>query len=1097
MKNLYYLLLLVITGVYGQVTTTPAIPTTNKEITLLFDASNTPLSNYSGKLFAHTGVTVDGEKWQNVMGTWGDNTKQPELTKDPNNANLYRLTITPNIHDYYGVISSKTISEISIVIRSSDGNLKNGADIFIPIYSDELNIAFVYPKEGNTFSLNETITITVEATKSADLQILVDGISILNTTNANNISTAYNFTKTGTHLISAIATVNNETISKEISVFVKTTTQTIPRPNNVKNGITINGTETTFVLLAPNKNDVVLIGDFNNWKTEAAYLMHKDGDYFWVTLTDLDPSVEYAYQYLIDYEIKIADPYAEKILDPDNDKYIDNSVYPNLKSYPEGQTTGNVSTFKIDETTYAWQTQNFERPLQENLVIYEMHIRDFTEKSSYNEALLHLDYLEKLGVNAIELMPINEFEGNDSWGYNPSFYLALDKAYGTKNDFKKFVDACHERGIAVLADVVFNHSFSQSPLLQMYWDSATGKPAVDNPWYNENHNLVDNTSAHWGYDFNHTSSYTKAFFKDVLNYWLTEYKIDGYRFDFTKGFSNTIYEGANNWASTYDAERISILKEYSDFVWNTAPNNKPYVVFEHLSENSEEKELADYGILLWGNLNHSYNENTMGYGDNIDWISHQKRGWNAPHVVGYMESHDEERLMYKNLEFGKESDYHSAKDLQTALARQETAGAFLFGIPGPKMIWQFGELGYDKSINFNGRTGKKPVLWEYNTDANRKHIYDTWSTFIAFKTKHEAFSTNDFSLNTNKLLKSITLRGEEMDVIILGNFDVLDSEISINFTQTGTWFEYFSGEELMLQNTQQNIALDAGEYKMFTSKKVYDPRGGTENHDSDNDGVNDLLDECPNTIQGAEVDQNGCAIFELDKANFNIKSSSETCDGMNNGSIDISSIRSSKFSLELNNQLYDFRTELSITDLPPATYSFCIRTEEDDSFVQCFELTIDPAESLTAKTTSKNYGKKTLTTVDISSGTPPYTISINNTEIKQTYETTTTIEAKNGDQISVETARSCEGKLVENIEIQTHISVYPNPTSSMLSIFFENNADEQVSVQILNPLGKTVYEKSTTISNNVTNINIEHLTNGIYFIKTSQAPSQTIKIIKK
>ena len=91
-----------------------------------------------------------------------------------------------------------------------------------------------------------------------------------------------------------------------------------------------------------------------------------------------------------------------------------------------------------------------------------------------------LNYLEELGINAIELMPVNEFEGNNSWGYNPSFHMALDKYYGTPEAFKALVDACHARGIAVILDVVYNHVFSQSPLAKLYWDPIAFKPTIDN-----------------------------------------------------------------------------------------------------------------------------------------------------------------------------------------------------------------------------------------------------------------------------------------------------------------------------------------------------------------------------------------------------------------------------------------------------------------------------------------------------------------------------------------------------------------------------------------------------------------------------------------
>jgi len=1100
-KSLSYILFLFSLSLIGQVSTIPTIPTTTNEITIKFDATGTGLADYTGEIYAHTGATVNNKKWQNVIGDWGANNAQPKLTRNTTNANLYTLVITPTIFSYYGIATTETITELSFVFRSSDGALKNGPDIFIPIYTAGLNIVFNEPAINSVYTLNQAVTLTAESTTAADLEILVDGNSLKTQTNSTSISTTYTFTTSGNHALKATATDGTETKETVLNLYVKTTTQNKTIPAGLKNGTNINtDNSVTFVLLAPNKNDVFLLGDFNNWKLVPSYQMFKDGEKFWITLSNLDPNTEYAYQYYIDYSIKIADPYSEKILDPNNDQYITETTYPNLKEFPTDLTEGNVSSFKINENPYTWQTNLFTRPSQDNLIIYEMHIRDFTSKSSYDEALTYLNYLEKLGINAIELMPINEFEGNDSWGYNPSFYMALDKAYGTKNAFKKFVDACHQRGIAVLADVVFNHSFNQSPLLQMYWNSTTNKPANDNPWYNENHNLVDNTSAHWGSDFNHTSTYTKTFFKDVLSYWMTEYKIDGFRFDFTKGFSNTIYSGANNWASAYDAERIAILKEYSDHVWQTAPANKPYVIFEHLSDNSEETELANYGIMLWGNLNHNYNENTLGFGDgskeDISWISYKKRNWNNPNVIGYMESHDEERLMFKNLQYGKVTNDYSVKDLNTALARQETAGLFFFSIPGPKMIWQFGELGYDISIDENGRTGKKPIHWDYLQNANRKHIYDTWSTLIAFKKKYPVFNTTDFTLNVGTLTKSILLKDAVMDVVIVGNFDVTQKTINTTFSKTGIWYEYFTGEEKNINSLSESIILKPGEYKLYTTQKLKDPRGGTLNDDSDNDGVNDTIDQCPNSIEGATVNEKGCALFSLDANNFTIKTSSETCQDKNNGGVSITSIKAVSFTVTINNTDYNFTNEISISDLAPATYTMCITTSEDDSFEQCYELIIEEAPVLNAKTNSKKINNSINTTIDIATGTAPYTIYVNNEIRETTSSNTISILSKQGDLIKISTAKDCEGIHETKIQLNQDLLSYPNPTNGITTIFIEEDI-ETVQVQIYSITGALISSKKQTVSFNQIQINLENQLKGMYFIKVTGNDIKTAKIIRK
>ncbi|MDZ7346672.1 MAG: alpha-amylase family glycosyl hydrolase, partial [candidate division KSB1 bacterium] len=241
------------------------------------------------------------------------------------------------------------------------------------------------------------------------------------------------------------------------------------------------------------------------------------------------------------------------------------------------------------------------------------------------------------------------------------------------------VDEAHARGIAVILDMVLNHCYGQSPLVKLY----LGRQHL-NPWLNP---VSPNPVYAWGYDFNHESPATQAYVDRVLAYWLSDYHVDGFRFDFSKGFTNTPGDG---WA--YDGRRIALLKRLAENVRLIDPD--VYLILEHFTDNREEKELAAAGFLLWGNLNAPFNEATMGWhdGGKSDFSSglYTRRGWDAPRLVGYMESHDEERLMVKNLLYGNRSGSYNVRQLRTALQRVEAAAAFLLLMPGPKMIWQFG-----------------------------------------------------------------------------------------------------------------------------------------------------------------------------------------------------------------------------------------------------------------------------------------------------------------------------------------------------------------------------------------------------------------------
>ena len=571
-----------------------------------------------------------------------------------------------------------------------------------------------------------------------------------------------------------------------------------------------------FVLYAPGKTSVYLIGDFNNWQISESYKMEKTGDRFWIKIGNLQKGKEYICQYLIDGSIRIADPYANKISDPWNDKDISSTIYPNLISYPTGKTTEIAMVVNTDRTEYQWKADNFKIAKPENMVIYEVLIRDFTDKRSIKGVQDKLSYLKELGVNAIELMPFNEFEGNDSWGYNPSFYFATDKAYGTSNDYKDFIDACHSNGIAIIMDMVLNHSYGQSPLVRMYMNGD--KAAADNPWYNQTSNFA-NTDAQWGYDFNHESTATKTFVDSVCAFWMKEYKIDGFRFDFTKGFSNTPYpaSGDNSWGNSYDEARIKNLKRIYDGIKKRNPD--AILICEHLSDNKEETELANYGIYLWGNMNGNFNQATMGWeNNNIDWASYIQRGWAKPNLVAYMESHDEERIMFKNEQWGNSNNpAHDVKNLDTGLKRTEAATVLLMTIPGPKMIWQFGEMGYDYELD-NDRLGKKPIRWDYLDVPSRKSLHDVYAKMIKLRNQNNIFSTNDYTIKEDDLYKQILLKSSTGNICAIANLNVTTTAKPVTFGKTGEWEDYFTGEKLNLTTTSRDVELQPGEYRLYISK---------------------------------------------------------------------------------------------------------------------------------------------------------------------------------------------------------------------------------------------------------------------------------------
>ncbi len=826
--------------VFAQVITAkPAFPTDADSVTITFDAAkgNEGLKGYTGDVYAYTGVITDKSTsthdWKYVKeSSWTQNLPSCKMTKV--GTNLWQLKIAPSIRAFYGVPAGEKIDSMAFVFRSADasraGRNTGGGDIFYPVYvAGKLSVKITSPSaRPDIVNLNDTILVKGNSVNADSTFLLLDNKTLVADT-SSSFSVKIKADTYGKHWIIAKAVKNSSAVYDSVYFYVNRPTKIAALPSGVRDGINyINDSTVVLCLYAPHKKHIFAIGDFSNWEVGDKWAMNMtpDSNRFWIRISGLIPKKEYIFQYLIDGTIRIGDPYAHQVSDPWNDKYISQKTYPDLIKYPTGKTTGIATVLQTDQTPYVWKIKNFTPPKEQNLVIYELLVRDFTKGHTFDDIIDTLGYLKRLGINAIELMPVTEFEGNISWGYNPNYYFAVDKYYGPRDTFKAFIDACHANGIAVIMDIVLNHAMNTCPLAMMYWNAAKNQPAADNPWFNQ---TSPNPEYHWGNDFNFDSPQTIRFVDSVTTYWLSQYKIDGYRFDFAKGFTNTPGDG-----SAYDQSRINHLEHIYDHIHKSFPN--AYDILELFTANSEEKVVTNYGMSVWGNLNYNYNQATMGWlnGSDFSGISYKQLGFTNPAgLVGYMESHDEQRLMYRNEQYGNSSGSYNIKNIPTGLKRMEEAGAFFFTVPGPKMIWMFGELGYDISINQcengtidnNGgcRTDPKPILWNYYDNFNRKHLYGVWSALIHLKETQPVFQTKDYTLNVSGAVKHIWLNSKDMDVDIIGNFDVIDHNATPDFQKTGWWYDYFSGDSINVTNTQVQIKLAPGEYRLYTTKRLKRP----------------------------------------------------------------------------------------------------------------------------------------------------------------------------------------------------------------------------------------------------------------------------------
>ena len=817
----------------------PVCPDADKPCTIIFKpASDNPLFGHSGELYGHFGVVVDGE-WKYVPSEWGVADEKVHFKKVADNH--WEFKMEPTVREYFQ--SGETpVTKIALIVRSEDGNTKSHND-------DQFCSVIDSKYKAEEFTPDQLVT-------------------------------------------------------KKL-------------PEGVKHGINYNADgSVTFVFYDKDTKGnrhqyCYIVGDWNDWTRKTEGAMYYDGSQgcWWITLDGFDADKEYRFQYRLGNtsgtDTYVSDPYTEIVYDQWNDQYI-----AGVPAFPAGAKQL-VSAFQINRPAYNWKHSDFKVEDKHDLVIYEMLFRDFSTSQNIAGAMSQLDYIDNLGVTAVQLMPVQEFDGNLSWGYNPNHWFALDKYYGTREEYKEFIDECHARGMAVIIDVVYNHATGSHPWAKMWWDGDA--TADNNPWFNR----VATHPYNVYHDMNHENSMVKEHVKRSLEYLLTEYDVDGFRFDLTKGFTQKQTDPDVAAWGRKDESRIAILKDYADHIWSV--NEDAVVIFEHLSDWDEEKILAEHGIQLWRNVNGEYRSAVSGGSGNFSTMYS-----NAPFggFVGYMESHDEERICYgatndassvtwgviglgndwnndkkmskdgafftvKNVsvaaddcfkirkagEWNDAFNYGAGTDnyklavgqgyvmtngsssknmyvpaagtydiyfsletetvwlmksgerpsdpsvtpgesedaLTVAMRRAGASAAFFLTVPGPKMIWQFGEIGYDYSIDYNDRTGEKPVVTDkYMAEPARKALYDTYSVLLKFRRENPRFFDKDakFEWTPSGAMKKITCSVDGKTFHVVGNFGKSVATYSV---PAGTWTDYINGGTV-----SGSITLKEGEFRLLT-----------------------------------------------------------------------------------------------------------------------------------------------------------------------------------------------------------------------------------------------------------------------------------------
>lgn len=527
----------------------------------------------------------------------------------------------------------------------------------------------------------------------------------------------------------------------------------------------------TFAIYAPRKKSIHVTGSFNNWDRDP---LEERDEGFWVTVREL-PRGKSEYQFIIDDTILICDPYAQEI----------NPI--------AGQEQPRA-VIDVGRPIYQWKHEHWQRPSLRDLIIYEMHVGDFSPEGTFQGVIDRLDHLQDLAINCIEFMPLYESVPRAYWGYEPNYFLAVRKSFGSMEDLVRLVDEAHGRGIGIILDVVLNHTGHLHPFMKMY-------PWKESPWYGD---PIGERNQFGLPTLDYTKPATNAFVRDIQAYWLRVFHIDGFRYDYLAGL------GANK-----EGQGLPYLMR-------TAREIRPeaYLFGECIPEDPEltkdsglsgvwhtrsrlaldcllrERDEAPYKWDDFENTVQAFDPSTQGYN-------------HASFMVNYVECHDDKRIM-RSLrdEIGFPED--------VAYRKSALAATILMTIPGEPMVWQGQEWG-EATVR-----QQKPnkIHWETLETPDGRCLRQHYSDVAKLRRERTSLRTPNFAFQLIDAQQRVVVYhrwlGEADQVVVAANFSAEKRKIRIPFPQHGHWRDRFT-QQLRTISGDLEYELDPYWAVVFTS----------------------------------------------------------------------------------------------------------------------------------------------------------------------------------------------------------------------------------------------------------------------------------------
>lgn len=517
-----------------------------------------------------------------------------------------------------------------------------------------------------------------------------------------------------------------------------------PLPEGVWQGARdLGGGKAAFALYAPWKQSVHLIGDFNDWDKAADPLAISEQGIWWI-VKELAAG-EHAYQFVVDGETVIGDPYAREI------------------RWAGGEQPHAI--LRMEHEGYQWNDGGFGmKPLNE-LIIYELHVGDFSPEGTFKGVTERLPYLRDLGVNAIELMPIFEFPGDQSWGYNPAYFFTPETSYGAPDDLRELIDQAHQHGIGVILDVVFNHVHESSPINYLY-------PYDQNPFFSSDSNP-------WGFpDLNHWNEASKQLLADVQTYWLSEMHIDGFRYDYAPGIG---FDGENGmsfltWQARQVKPHVYLIVEntddYTGMVHQTEADASWHIAFRYqMVANLRESEFNGARYADLEATMRALDFRGAGYADNAQ-------------AINFLESHDEQRVVW-------EMTSNPAIHPDTARLKSKLGAICLMTAAGVPMLYHGQEFGMwtERTIESN------KLQWELLDHQDGQDLRGFYRGMAILRATCKALVGNNIgplALDPERKLLAYHRWTDSGDcrVVVVVNFGITTENLEIPFPAPGVWHEW-------------------------------------------------------------------------------------------------------------------------------------------------------------------------------------------------------------------------------------------------------------------------------------------------------------------